>query len=146
MAHRLKRDFPQLTIVLNGGLTTEAQMAEHLVHVDGVMIGRHAYHEPWAMASWDAQFLGAPERHSTREMVEDRMLAYLESLASSGVPWGHASRHMLGLRNGQPGARRWRQVWSDPRHKPGPPAAAQRLAREAQRAAETPHLYSDTAI
>ena len=144
MAHRLKLDFPQLTIVLNGGITSDAQIAEHLQHVDGVMVGRHAYHEPWAMAAWDARFFGESEGSIDRDAIEDRMLAYLEQLAAAGVPWGHASRHMLGLRNGQPGARRWRQVWSDPRYKPGPPAQAQRLARAAMWAAETQAICSES--
>ena len=59
--HRLKRDFPQLTIVLNGGVKTNAQIAEQLAHVDGVMLGREAYHHPWSMADWDARFFGAPQ-------------------------------------------------------------------------------------
>jgi tRNA-dihydrouridine synthase A len=56
-------------------------------------------------------------------------------MQAAGLPWGHASRHMMGLRNGQPGARRWRQVWSDPRLKSGPPQAALALARAALDAA-----------
>ncbi len=129
--HRLKRDFPHLTIVLNGGITSEAQIAEQLQHVDGVMVGRHAYHEPWAMAAWDARFFGDEAAPRDRDEVEDLFVAYMDGLARAGVPWGHASRHMIGLRNGLPGARRWRQVWSDPKLKAGPPAVAQRLARAA---------------
>ena len=129
--HRLKRDFPHLTIVLNGGITSDAQIAEQLQHVDGVMVGRHAYHEPWAMAAWDARFLGDEAALRDRDEVEDLFVAYMDGLARAGVPWGHASRHMIGLRNGLPGARRWRQVWSDPKLKAGPPAVAQRLARAA---------------
>ena len=137
-AHQLKRDFPQLTIVINGGINTPDEIAEHLAHVDGVMVGRHAYHEPWSMAGWDARFFGDAARDAgpeiDRDAVEDAMLAYLQRLSAAGVPWGHASRHMLGLRNGQPGARRWRQVWSDSRYKAGPPEVAQREARAAMRA------------
>jgi tRNA-dihydrouridine synthase A len=59
------------------------------------------------------------------------MVQHLQQLAAAGVPWGHASRHMLGLRNSTPGARRWRQAWSDPIYRAGPPDAAQRAAREA---------------
>ncbi len=141
-AHQLKRDFPQLTIVINGGINTPDEIAEHLPHVDGVMIGRHAYHEPWAMTGWDARFFGDAPRNidpnadqdAHRDAVEDAMVAYMARLAAAGVPWGHASRHMLGLRNGQPGARRWRQVWSDSRYKAGPPEVAQREARAAMQA------------
>ena len=129
MVHRLKADFPALTIVLNGGITTDAQIEEQLRHVDGVMVGRHAYHEPWAMATWDERFLGAPPQVLDRDAVEERFVAYMAHLQATGVPWGHASRHMMGLRNGLPGARRWRQVWSDPALKAGSPTAAMRQAR-----------------
>ena len=135
MVERLKADFPSLTIVVNGGVVDDAQIAEQLSMLDGVMVGRHAYHEPWAMAAWGEKFLGALASALDRDGVEDAMVSYMSRLAASGVPWGHASRHMLGLRNGQPGARRWRQVWSDPALKSGPPGTAQRLARAAMQAA-----------
>jgi tRNA-dihydrouridine synthase A len=112
-AWRLKHDFPGLTIVINGGINDDEAIALHLQHVDGVMVGRHAYHEPYAMAAWDARFFGSTQPVPTREDIEQRFVGYMESLASQGVPWSHAARHMLGLRNGLPGARRWRQVWSD---------------------------------
>jgi tRNA-dihydrouridine synthase A len=135
VVHRLKRDFPQLTIVLNGGITTDAQIEQQLAHVDGVMVGRHAYHEPWAMAAWDERFFGQPGPASDRDAVEQALVGYMARMQAAGLPWGHASRHMMGLRNGQPGARRWRQVWSDPRLKSGPPQAALALARAALDAA-----------
>ncbi len=131
MVYRLKADFPALTIVLNGGVTSDAQIAQHLLHVDGVMVGRQAYHQPWAMAGWDARFFGAPARATERDAVEDGMAQYMAGLAAAGVPWTHASRHMLGLRNGLPGARRWRQVWSDHRLRDEPPLRVAALAREA---------------
>ncbi|MDP3614317.1 MAG: tRNA dihydrouridine(20/20a) synthase DusA, partial [Rubrivivax sp.] len=117
MAWRLKADFPALTIVINGGITQDEQIAEHLQHVDGVMLGRHAYHEPFAMAAWDQRFFDAAAAVPTREVIEQAYVEYMAQLAAQGVPWSHASRHLLGLRNGQPGARRWRQVWSDHRLK-----------------------------
>ncbi len=131
-AHRLKADFPQLTIVVNGGITSDEQIDEQLQHVDGVMIGRHAYHEPWALAGWDARFFGAANPCADRDAAEAAMLAYLEELHAAGKPWGHASRHIMGLRNGTPGARRWRQVWSDPQYKAGPPRLAFEAARSAR--------------
>jgi tRNA-dihydrouridine synthase A len=112
-AYRLKADFPALTIVVNGGVQSDDQVAEHLRHVDGVMIGRQAYHEPWSMADWDSRFFGADSLHGDREAVEDTMVAYMARLEAAGTPWPHAGRHVLGLFNGQPGARRWRQVLSD---------------------------------
>jgi tRNA-dihydrouridine synthase A len=129
--HRLKADFPALTIVLNGGITSDEQIDEQLRHVDGVMVGRHAYHEPWTMAGWDQRFFGAPPQPLDRDAVQERFVDYLARLHAAGVPWGHASRHMIGLRNGLPGARKWRQVWSDPALKAGPPHEALRLARAA---------------
>ncbi|WP_428424031.1 tRNA dihydrouridine(20/20a) synthase DusA [Methylibium sp.] len=127
--YRLKRDFPALTIVLNGGVTTNEQIAEHLAQVDGVMLGREAYHHPWLMADWDAHFFGeAPQGHD-RADIEAAMVRYMEHQLQQGEPWSHVSRHMLGLWNGTPGARRWRQVWSDHRLKGEPPARVSAQAR-----------------
>jgi tRNA-dihydrouridine synthase A len=132
LVHRLKAEFPQLTIVINGGLQTDAQIAEQLQHVDGVMVGRHAYHEPWALAGWDTAFFGAAAALvAHREAAEDLYVGYLESLAARGTPWPLAARRMLGLHNGLPGARRWRQVWSDHRLKTRAPHEVAALARAA---------------
>ncbi len=128
--HRLKREFPHLTIVLNGGLTDNDDVAEHLALLDGVMLGREAYHNPWLMAEWDARFLGSddmPDR--SRDSVEALMVDYMNRHVHQGEPWSRVSRHMLGLRHGMPGARRWRQVWSDHTLKREPPAAVSRMAR-----------------
>jgi tRNA-dihydrouridine synthase A len=114
VAHRLKADFPQLRIVVNGGITTDAQIAEQLNHLDGVMVGREAYHNPWCMTNWDSTFYGQTPSDLTRDAVEQHMVDYMErEAAAHGTPWSNVARHMLGLRHGQPGARRWRQVWSD---------------------------------
>ncbi len=134
LVHRLKADFPALTIVINGGLNSSDQIAEQLAHVDGVMIGREAYHQPSLMADWDARFWGDSSADSLadasadataplvddawRLALEDQLLTYAEQQqAQHGVPFTHVTRHALGLWNGQPGARRWRQVWSDHRLK-----------------------------
>ena len=129
--YQLKLDFPQLTFVINGGIQTDDQIAEHLTHVDGVMLGRHAYHEPWALAGWDERFFGAPSPVADRAEAEAAYVAYMTRLVAQGTPWSHAARHMLGLHNGLPGARRWRQVWSDHRLKAETPAAVSALARQA---------------
>ena len=131
--HRLKREFPTLTIVLNGGLTTNEQVDAQLAQLDGVMLGREAYHHPWLMADWDARFLGAEPVARDRAAVEDAMVDYMERMAVEGEPWSRIARHMLGLWNGQPGARRWRQVWSDHRHKTLPPGEVFALAARARR-------------
>ena len=131
MVHQLKREFPTLTIVLNGGVQTNAQIAEQLALVDGVMLGREAYHHPWLMADWDSRYFGQPDAGLDRDAVEARMVAYMQGVVAGGEPWSHAARHMLGLRNGLAGARHWRQVWSDHRLKPESPAAVSRQARDA---------------
>jgi tRNA-dihydrouridine synthase A len=128
LVHRLKRDFPALTIVINGGLTTRAQIEEQLRHVDGVMVGRGAYHNPWLMADWDAWGFGDAPPARDRLEVERAMVAYLQRQAAAGVPWPHAARHMLGLWHGEPGARHWRRVWSDHRLKSEPVALVHALA------------------
>ncbi len=132
IVHRLKREFPQLTIAINGGIKDEATIAEQLAQVDGVMVGRHAYHEPWSMADWDERFFGEAPIGLTREGVEDAWIAHLEALWARGTPWAVAMRHALGLWNGTPGARRWRQVWSDHKLKGVPPRQVQALATAAR--------------
>lgn len=114
LVHRLKRDFPALTIAINGGITTGEQVAAQLSELDGVMVGREAYHNPWWLASWDQAFFGAAPSGQTRESVEALMVDYMAiQAAEHGTPWSAIARHMLGLRHGLPGSRRWRQVWSD---------------------------------
>ena len=128
---RLKADFPQLTFVSNGGIASDDAIANHLKDVDGVMIGRHAYHQPWAMTRWDERFLGAAPSALDRDGVEAAMVDYMERVAATGEPWAHVSRHILGLRHGEPGARRWRQVWSDPSIKGLGPREVSKRARAA---------------
>ena len=142
MAYRLKADFPQFTIVLNGGVTSNEQIATHLQHVDGVMVGRQAYHEPWLMASWDSRFLGSTAEPPQRDEVEEAYVAYLTRVAAtSNRGWSHASRHLVGLRHGQAGARRWRQVWSDPGLRAATPTATSLLARQCLGAAAPVHAH-----
>jgi len=119
-------------MVVNGGISNDAAIREHLGQVDGAMLGRHPYHEPWSMTGWDALFFGMGPKAGTREDVETRWVAYLERLHAGGTPWSHAMRHALGLWNGMPGARRWRQVWSDHRLKFEPPARVAALATRAR--------------
>lgn len=135
--YQLKRDFPHLVFVLNGGVTTYEQIHHHLAHVDGVMLGREAYHNPWSLSQWDARFFAtetevaayATPSALTRESVEQQMVAYMQDEHTQhGTPWPSIARHMLGLRHGLPGARRWRQVWSDHKLKTWPPAQVMALA------------------
>ncbi len=135
--YQLKRDFPHLVFVLNGGVTSTEQVQQHLAQVDGVMLGREAYHNPWWLSQWDAQFystqttetVNAAPAALTRESVEQQMVIYMQGQqAQYGTPWPTIARHMLGLRHGLPGARRWRQVWSDHKLKTLPPEQVMALA------------------
>ncbi|MDB5931115.1 MAG: tRNA-U16,U17-dihydrouridine synthase [Polaromonas sp.] len=118
LVHRLKRDFPQLTICINGGIATTEQVQAQLLQVDGVMIGREAYHNPWWLASWDEALFGAQGHGVSREEVELQMCDYMvQQSVQHGTAFSAIARHMLGLRHGLAGSRRWRQVWSDHRLK-----------------------------
>ncbi|MBA3774477.1 MAG: tRNA dihydrouridine(20/20a) synthase DusA [Ramlibacter sp.] len=130
--HRLKRDFPQLVFAVNGGITNGLQASRQLEQVDGVMVGRQAYHNPWWLAQWDAEFFAQAPSAISRETVEEQMTGYMAREAQAhGTPWSAIARHMLGLRNGLPGARRWRQVWSDHRLKSLHPRDVMALAHDA---------------
>ena len=132
LAYRLKQDFPALTFVVNGGIRTDAEIGTHLQHLDGAMLGREAYHNPWLLSTWDETFFGAAPGTVTREAVEEAMVDYMEREAvEDGTPWYAIARHMLGLRHGLRGARRWRQIWSDHRLKPLPPREVWTMTQEA---------------
>ncbi|MCW5660621.1 MAG: tRNA dihydrouridine(20/20a) synthase DusA [Burkholderiaceae bacterium] len=130
---QLKRDFPQWTFVVNGGLTRTEQVVHELIRVDGVMIGRAAYHDPWRLHEWEAAAFGCEVRGAIdREAVERAMVRYMAQQADAhGTPWTAIARHMMGLHLGQPGARRWRQVWSDHRLRALAPDEVSGLARQA---------------
>jgi len=118
--YRLKQDFPDLDIVLNGGISAADQALEHLKHVDGVMIGRQAYHDPYFLVELDQALYGdqgrrAPGRHE----VIDLMIPYIEQCLSEGDQLKSITRHLLGLYAGQPGARAWRRYLSENAHLPG---------------------------
>lgn len=118
--YRLKQEMPELQIVLNGGIASIDQVMQHLDHVDGVMIGRQAYHDPYFLAELEKTLSGdkdwrAPSRHEVIEM----MIHYIERQMSAGADLKHITRHMLGLFAGQPGARAWRRHLSENAHLPG---------------------------
>ena len=148
IVHRLKREFPQLGIVVNGGIADDAQIAEQLRHVDGVMLGRWPYHDPWAMAAWDQRFLDAPAPAlaPSRDDVQAAMVDYMARHVAAGGAWPQVARHMMGLWNGLPGARLRRRTWSDHRLKALPPHEVARLADAAAAAATGAEaIGSDTA-
>ena len=110
-AYRLKQAFPDLQIIVNGGIDGVDAAQAHLRHVDGVMLGRIAYHDPHVLAQADARLFGGEPR--TRAEVVAEMYAYAEAEVALGTPLRAIVRHMLGLYHGQPNARAWRRMLSD---------------------------------
>ncbi len=111
--YQLKRDYPQLTIAINGGITDLTQIKEHLLHVDGVMVGREAYQNPYMLAHIDAELFADHHAISSRHDIIMQMLPYIEQHLQSGGYLSHITRHMLGLFQGVPGARAWRRYLSE---------------------------------
>ncbi|MBP7597889.1 MAG: tRNA-dihydrouridine synthase, partial [Pseudoxanthomonas sp.] len=116
-AYRLKRERPELTVAINGGITTTAQVHEHLQHGDGVMIGRAAYHEPYVLHEMQASLFGGEP--APRADLLRAWRPYVETQLAKGVALKHLTRHVLGLFHAQPGGRAFRQVLSEGAHKPG---------------------------
>ena len=119
IVRQLKRDFPDLTIAINGGIKTLDEAQDFLTGLDGVMIGREAYHNPWMLAEADQRIFGDDQPPFSRHTVLDRFLPYAERELAAGVPLNAMSRHLLGLFQGQPGARAWRRRISAQAHLPG---------------------------
>lgn len=135
--YRLKRDLPTLSIVLNGGINNLDECREHLQQVDGVMLGRAAYQNPWLLADVDQALFGEANPVTSRDQVIDQLLPYLEEQLTRGVPLKHITRHLLGLYQGQPGARQFRRHISEHAHRPGAGIEVLLAARElTRRAAE----------
>jgi len=123
VVHQLKRDFPQLEILLNGGLTDLDVMQQHLEHLDGVMVGREAYHNPYMMAEVDQRFYHDTTPPLSRLEVMAQMRPYIASHIEQGGVMHHVTRHMLGLFQGLPGARHFRRQLSTTIHKTDQPLA-----------------------
>jgi tRNA-dihydrouridine synthase A len=116
-AYRLKRERPELTVAINGGITTAEQVREHLQHTDGAMIGRTAYHEPYELHRMDVALFGGELR--ARADLLRGWRPYVEAQLRRGVALKHLTRHVLGLFHAQPGGRAFRQILSEGAHKPG---------------------------
>ena len=114
--HQLKNERPDLRIILNGGLTEVHSALGHLKILDGVMLGRAAYHDPWVLHGLDVVLTGAPMR--SREALLLAYLPYVERQLQRGVALKHISRHVLGLFHGQVGGRRFRQILSEGAYRP----------------------------
>ena len=117
--HRLKREFPYLSIEINGGFKTLASVQSQLAHVDAVMVGRAAYETPYLFATVDRDVFGEDVRPVTRREVVERMLPYVEGQLARGAYLNRITRHMLGLFAHQPGARSWRRFISENAHQKG---------------------------
>jgi tRNA-dihydrouridine synthase A len=113
VVHQLKRDFPELTIVLNGGLCDWDSIERELVHVDGVMLGRVAYHDPYFLAQADWRAWGDRMSARSRAEVLHALVPYAAAQLALGVPLRAIARHVLGLYHGRSGGRRFRQILSD---------------------------------
>ena len=113
--YRLKREHPRLTMIINGGITDVEAAREHLRHVDGVMLGRTAYHEPYRLAEIEHALHGTPL--PDRDEVLARLRPYVEAHLARGDRLQHISRHILGLYQGLPGARAYRRVLSEQAHR-----------------------------
>lgn len=112
--YRLKQEFPDLHIILNGGVTSNKQICQHLQYVDGVMVGREAYHNPMLMRSWDAEFYGSTLPAVGYEALVEQLIEYTQQqLAKPDNSLRHMARHYLGLMHGLQGARQWRRMLSD---------------------------------
>ena len=116
LVHRLARERPELTVVVNGGIASVEQAQEHLAHVDGVMLGREAYHNPWRLAELHRAIHPRDPVPESRAQVVLSMLPYVERELDRGTRLAAISRHMLGLFRGTPGGRAWRRHISTHAH------------------------------
>ncbi len=111
--YRLKQDFPGLNIIINGGITDYEQIDVHLQHVDGVMIGRKAYDDPYYWRDIDHRYFGIPRTDISREIFVKQYADYIQSQLSNDVYLKHMARHILNMFAGQPGAKVWRRFLSE---------------------------------
>ncbi|WP_028766422.1 MULTISPECIES: tRNA dihydrouridine(20/20a) synthase DusA [Shewanella] len=117
--YQLKRDYPQLNISINGGVKTLEECKTHLAQLDGVMVGREAYQNPYILAQVDQQLCGLNTPVLSRDQVLERLLPYIEVHLKQGGRLNHISRHIIGLFQGEVGSRIWRRHISENAHKQG---------------------------
>ncbi|MEQ9244836.1 MAG: tRNA dihydrouridine(20/20a) synthase DusA [Nitratireductor sp.] len=134
LVYALKQARPDLTVTINGGFTSLDQADAALAHVDGVMLGRVAYQEPYVLADVDRRFHGDRRRPLSRVAVAEAMADYIDRQRAEGVPAKSITRHMMGLFNGLPGARAWRRHLSENARLP---EATGRVVLEAMRLVDT---------
>ncbi|MFK7974826.1 MAG: tRNA dihydrouridine(20/20a) synthase DusA [Halioglobus sp.] len=146
---RLKSEFPELSIVLNGGIQSLEHTENHLQQVDGVMIGREAYQNPWMLARADPLLYGTPLVSESREAVALSFLPYVQEQLTQGTPLNHMTRHILGLFQGVPGARKFRRHLSENAYKKGASIAVLEDAIalvQNQRSGDKTHIHQEAVI
>ena len=116
---QLKQDFPDQGISINGGITSLTQAQELLQDLDGVMIGREAYNNPWMLAEADRLIFDDPHPIPSRHQILQALMPFVEAELGRGIPLNRITRHILGLFHGCPGARAWRRLISEGAHKKG---------------------------
>lgn len=119
VVYQIKQDFPKLSIVINGGIKTLADIETHIAHVDGVMIGREAYSNPYLLAAIENKYFSVGEDVNHREQVIEKFIPYVEQQLKNNIKLSSMTRHILGLFMGQKGARIWRRTLSENAHKNG---------------------------
>ncbi len=117
--YQLKRDFPHLKIIINGGINTLDQSQSHLKHTDGVMLGREVYSNPFILAEVDQLLYDEVSQQHSRKALLETFFPYIERQLSDGMKLSHISRHLVGLFRGMPGARLYRRHISENAFKPG---------------------------
>jgi len=117
--YQIKKDFPQLHIDINGGIHSLEQAQQHLSHVDGVMMGRAIYHDPYLLAHADSELFDDQHEVLSRHDIIRTMLPYIEQRMSEGRPVKSITRHLLGIFQGQKGAKAWRRYLSEHAHLKG---------------------------
>ena len=138
--YRLKDTYPELEIIINGGIRTLDECREHLEFTDGVMVGREAYHNPWLLASVDRELFGTEAPVNSRQQALEAMFPFIQSELDRGVYLGHISRHLLGLFHGIPGGRQFRRHISENAHRPGAGLEVIRAALEKVREEPAPAI------
>jgi len=135
--HRLKQRHPELTIIINGGIADIDEAIAQLEHVDGIMLGRAAYHTPWVLHGVDHRIFGAEAECLSPLDIVEQMKPYIAEQLAQGIWLQHITRHMLGLFHGLPGGRLWRRVLSEEGTKSG--AGIEILERAAAEVASRIH-------
>lgn len=118
VVQQIKQDFPNLRIILNGGISTVTQAIQHLTIFDGIMLGRSAYHNPYLLAQIEQAYYGDSSPLNARNVIVQQMLDYVKAELSKGTRLNHITRHMLGLFHGEPGGKNWRRYLSEHAHRP----------------------------